>query len=330
MATILSVIKSALRTDTIVESKKDIVVKSKDREKAKKVLEAYFKNKNIAFKSMFVKSKSQSIDVLKVDGFPGYIVFKPIIHRGAGGIGFEKELEADLINYFNGAELNQLKHSDVVAEMQKVLKLSQSSKFTVKHEGSKNQRRVLTFDGTNLNVSNSTGSTLTDITLEDPKGKPIYLSLKMSKTYYILSASIGKYFADPVNNTKLCQYLGMNGQKMGGFGKEFACITKKPNYAAAKSNIEKFLSETYGVNVILIHKKSENDVTVDNIKNTNKVVINNLDEKSYVYPEPGRKYAAIKFSAKINGHEYKVIFQFRGTTATDVGPKYLRILMERV
>ena len=39
MPTILATVKNALKTDTIVESGKDIIVKSKDREKAKKTLE---------------------------------------------------------------------------------------------------------------------------------------------------------------------------------------------------------------------------------------------------------------------------------------------------
>jgi hypothetical protein len=56
-----------------------------------------------------------------------------------------------------------------------------------------------------------------------------------------------------------------------------------------------------------------------------------LSDDSYVYPEKGvRKYANIKVKARINGHDYIVNFQFRGTTAADVGPKYLRILLERL
>ncbi len=331
MATILATVKNALKTDTIVESGKDIIVKSKDREKAKKTLEDYFKSNKIIFSSVFKKSKSSSLDVLELTGLPGYIIFKPIIQKGAGGVGFEKELQVDLTNYFNGAEVSELKHSDVITEMQKVLNIKPSKKYKVLHEGSKNQKRALTFDGRQLAVANSTGETLTDITLEDPNQKKIYLSLKMSQSYYILSASIAKYFSDPMYNVKLCEYLGMNGQQMGGFGKEFGCITKNPNYSTVKRNIQSFLAQTYGSKVVLIHKKRQGDVAVDNIETTNSVLISNLGDASYVYPEAGvRKYAVIKFNANINGHTYNVSFQFRGTTAADVGPKYLRILMERV
>lgn len=331
MTTLLSTIKTALKIDTVVESKKDIIVKSKDREKAKADLEKYFKAKKIAYKSVFKKSKSASLEVLVVDGWPGDIIFKPIIQKGAGGVSFEKELQVDLENFFMGTELKDLKHSDVIQEMINVVGIKPSKSYKIIHEGSKNQKRSLTFDGTSLSVSNSTGVTLTDITLKDPSGKPMYLSLKMSSSYYILSASIAKYFADPKVNSKLCEYLGMDGQMMGGFGPEFMCITKKPNYSKAKRNIEDFLAETYGSKVVIIHKKRQDDVVVDDINTTNRVAINNLNGDSYVYPVAGvRKYAAIKFKATINEHDYNVSFQFRGTTASDVGPKYLRILMERI
>ena len=74
----------------------------------------------------------------------------------------------------------------------------------------------------------------------------------------------------------------------------------------------------------------ENDVLVSVIGNKAQVMIRSLNSDSYVYPEAGkRKYANIKVDATINGTLYKVNFQFRGTTAADVGPKYLRILLER-
>jgi hypothetical protein len=214
--------------------------------------------------------------------------------------------------------------------MERVLKISPKSKYTIAHEGSKNQKRALQYTKGNLTVSNSTGATLTDITLQKGSEK-IYLSLKMSKSYYILSASIFAYFLNTATNSSLCEYLGLDGAKMGGFGKEYVCKTKKPNYAAATKNIQKFLANAYGTNVVIIHKKTDTDIMVSNVERTANVRISGLDEGSYVYPEQGvRKYAAIKFNAVINNHKYIVNFQFRGTTAADRGPKYLRILMERV
>lgn len=327
---IISFIKKSLAQDTITTDKRDVIVKSKDRQKAKTTLEKALKSKNIKFKSVFKKSKSSSLDVLEITGYVGDIIFKPIIQKGAGGVGFEKELKLDLENYFNGANKKDLRHGDAIAEMEKVLKISPRSGYKVIHEGSKNQKRLLTYSPGKLSVSNSTGATLTDLTLEKA-GKKVYLSLKMSKSYYILSASIFNYFLDKKLNSSLCDYLGLDGAMMGGFGKEYYCVTKKPNYSRVRTNIEKFLSIAYGSNVIIVHKKMTNNVMVSDIKTSAAVKISDLDAESYIYPEVGkRKYAAIKFNADINKHKYIVNFQFRGTTATDTGPKYLRILMERL
>ena len=52
-----------------------------------------------------------------------------------------------------------------------------------------------------------------------------------------------------------------------------------------------------------------------------------INNNTIVYPEKGkRKYAFITVMGNINNHNYKVTFQFRGTTPTDRGPRYCRIL----
>ena len=314
----------------LVEQKgKDIIVKSKDRNTTKLKVEKQFKKSKIIFKSVFKKAKSSSLDVLEVTG-AGDIIFKPIIQKGAGGVKFEQELAKDITNYLNGAEYKQLKNPDVLKEMEKVLKFDRKTKYEVVSEGSKNQRRQLVFTGNKIDISNSTGKTLTDLTLKKDN-KLLYLSLKMSPTYYTLSAGIVKYFMEGGTKIKINEYFGFNGQKMAGFGKQFACVTKKPNYNTVERNLEDLLSQAIGTEVILIHKKKDNDVMVSQIGKSNKVKISNLNDGSYVYPEKGvRKYANIKVNAKINGHDYIINFQFRGTTAADVGPKYIRILLERL
>lgn len=325
----LNIIKKALPGLTVESGKgKDVIVKSKDREQAKRDLESFFTKKKTLFTSVFKKSKSSSIDVLQVEGI-GDVIFKPIIQKGAGGLKFEKELEIDLNNYFNGVEYKDLKHTDVIKELESVIGLKRKSNFTVVPEGKKNQKRLITFNGRKLTVSNSTGKTLTDLTLK--KGNTsIYLSLKMSKTYYTLNASIYEYFLDKNYQKAINEYFGFNGQKMGGFGKEYGCITDNPKYTTVKKNLADILNQALGTDVIIVHKKKENDVVVKDIT-TNKVSISGLDDDSYRYPEPNvRKYANIKFDAVINGYDYEVNFQFRGTTATDTGPKYLRILLERL
>lgn len=329
MNRILKEIKSVEPNALIVQSGKDIIVKSKDREKLKGDVEKRFKKEKILYKSIFKKSKSSSLDVLEIIG-GGDIIFKPVIQKGAGGVKFEKELAIDIENYLNGVEYNKLKHQDVIKEMEKVLGFNRRTKYEVVSEGSKNQRRQLTFNGIRVDISNSTGKTLTDLTLKKDN-KLMYLSLKMSPTYYTLSAGIVKYFMEGGIKIKMNEYFGFNGQRMGGFGKKFACVTKKPNYEIVKNNLEDLLSQAVGTDVILIHKKTNNDVMVSEVKRSNKVRITNLTDASYVYPEKGvRKYANIKVNARINNHDYIINFQFRGTTAADVGPKYIRILLERL
>lgn len=329
MNRILKEIRSAEPNALIVQSGKDIIVKSKDREKLKGDVEKRFKKEKILYKSIFKKSKSSSLDVLEIVG-GGDIIFKPVIQKGAGGVKFEKELAIDIENYLNGVEYNKLKHQDVIKEMEKVLGFNRRTKYEVVSEGSKNQRRQLTFNGIRVDISNSTGKTLTDLTLKKDN-KLMYLSLKMSPTYYTLSAGIVKYFMEGGIKIKMNEYFGFNGQKMGGFGKIFACVTKKPNYGNVQKNLENLLSQAIGTEVILIHKKTNNDVMVSEVKKSNKVRITNLTDASYVYPEKGvRKYANIKVNARINNHDYIINFQFRGTTAADVGPKYIRILLERL
>lgn len=332
----MSMLESTIKRivpDSKVESKgKDIVVKSKDRITTKKLVEQHFTKNNIPFKSIMKKSKSSSLEVLEMPNI-GDIIFKPIIQKGAGGLGFEKELETDLKNYFNGAEATtEFRHPDAIKEIKSVLNLDLTEMWSVIPEGSKNQKRTISFNGSKLDILNSSGETLTDLTLKNKANKTVYLSLKMSRTYYTVSASIGKYFADKRTQVQINEYFGFNGMMMGGFGQEFLCnTTENPNWAKVKGHLEELLDDAVGHNVVLVHKKQQNDVKVAIIGNKNDVTISTLNESNYVYPEPGvRKYANIKAVASINGSRYTVNFQFRGTAASDVGPKYIRVLLERM
>jgi hypothetical protein len=204
--------------------------------------------------------------------------------------------------------------------------------YLVVHEGFKNQKRELRFNGSQIDITNSKGETLSDLTLVSDKGKKTYLSLKSSKTYYVTSSSIYKYFLDKTLQVKINEYFGFDGSRIGGFGREYTCVTKEPNYAKVKTNLANLLSNAIGAGVVIIHKKSTNNVLVEEIDNSfSKVQITGLSESSYSYPEKGiRKYANIKVMATVEGHKYVVNFQFRGTTGVDTGPRYLRILMERL
>lgn len=328
---LIDIVKKALtKGETFTPSRKDIIVKSKDRNASKALMEQYLKKNKIPFQDVFKKSKSSSLNVLSV--LDGDIIFKPMIQKGAGGLKFEKELEIDLRNYFNGADKNQLKHADVIKELETTLGFNQKPDAGTKiiPEGSKNQKRALTFASGKISISNTTGETLTDLTVQN-KGKIYYLSLKMSATYYTLSASIYQYFLNKSTQVQINEYFGFDGMKMVGFGQDYQCLTKAPDYNKVKKNLADLLGQAYGRDVVIVHKKTANDVMVTKVADHPNVTITKLDADSYVYPEAGkRKYANIKTTAIINNHKYKVDFQFRGTTAADVGPKYLRILMERL
>jgi hypothetical protein len=322
-------------TATVEATAKDITIKSKDRDATFAETKKLLKTNKVTFTEVFKVSKSSSMNVLSVPDHGGDIIFKPIIQKGAGGVEFEHELEADLTNWWAGFSKRNLKHADVISEMEKVLKFTQKDGWKIIPMGSKNQRRKLAWDGSSLSVSNSTGATLTDLTLENKTTKKlVYLSLKMSKSFYVLSAAIEEYFANKNQQVALCDYLGIDGYKWGGFGAKYRCVTKKKvDYNKVKNNIEEFLTKTYGTDVVIVHKKIMNDVKVSKIAKGSfaKISLDSLNVDSYVYPEPGvRKYAVIKLTGIIDGSSYKIDFQFRGTTAADTGPKYLRILLERL
>lgn len=328
-------IKKADRSAQVQKNGNNIIVKSKDRSATKILVEKQLKKVGFTFKSVRKKGKSQSIDVLEIENFED-IVFKPLSRRGAGGVAFEKELENDIKKYLNDAPYTDLRNPDVLKQMERVLGFNRKTKYEVVPEGSKNKKRAVTFDGSKVKITNSNGETLTDLTLKKDRSL-MYLSLKMSPTYYIMNSGVGNYFAQGQTKIKINEYFGFKGQKMGAFGKQFACVTKSPNYSKVKVNLENLISEAIGTDVIIIHKRATNDVLVSKIGKTNvNVSIRDLSEDSYVYPEKksatsrGRKGAGIKFKANINKHEYIVDMQFRGTQPSDVGPRYLRILLQRL
>jgi len=327
-----SLIEKQFKNDAIVSlNKNDIYVKSKNREDTKKEVEKLLGSSKVDFKSIFKKSKSGSLDVLTIPDFKTDIIFKPIIAKGQGGIAFESEIEKDLNNYFAGGDTKDMKHPDVINELIKKLDISQSMKYSATREGYKNQKREVRFSGSRLDVSKSDGKTLTDVTIQKDGRDLYFLSLKMSQTYYVLNAALEKYFLDKNTQVDINEFFGFDGLKMVGFGEGYACQTEPTNFSKVSGNLAEVLEQAIGTNVVFVHKKRAGDVLVKQIGGNNQVTINGLSESSYSYPELGkRKGGSIKVSANINSAKYKVDFQFRGTTATDTGAKYLRVLLERL
>ncbi len=327
-----SLIQKKFKNDAIVLlQKNDIYVKSKNREDTKKEVEKLLTKSKVNFKSIFKKSKSETIDVLNIPDFKTDIIFKPIITKGQSGIAFEYEIEKDLNNFFAGANMEDMKHPDVITELQKKLNLQQNMTYSAIREGSKNQKREIDFSGSSLDISKSNGKTLTDVTIQKDGRDLFFLSLKMSKTYYVLNAALEKYFLDKNTQVGINEFFGFDGSKMIGFGKGYECQTEPANYTTVSKNLTDVLKQAVGTNVVIVHKKRTGDVLIKEIGANNLVTINGLNDSSYSYPELGkRKGGSIKFSASINNAKYKVDFQFRGTQASDTGAKYLRVLLERL
>ena len=79
----------------ILESKKDVYVKSKRRDPTKLNFAKILKSKNIGF--IDKQSSKSSAGVIRIDGLAGDVIFKPMKAKGAGGLSFEKELLQDLL-----------------------------------------------------------------------------------------------------------------------------------------------------------------------------------------------------------------------------------------
>ena len=308
---------------------KQLFVRSSDRTTLQEKTEAYFKKNKIIYKT---RTKATELDV---NGF-GVLVFKPLFAKGAGGVKFEKQIEADLNNWFKGAEYNELIHPDTIEQFVKTVKLKQNSRYKAKGVGSANTKRPPIFSKTKATVTNNTKGKVSDVDIIDTKnGKTLYhMSLKFSKSFYIYNATVINYFKslDARTRTMINEFFGFDGYKMGqAFGKEYAAKTiKNYNYGAILKRFKDLLNQCLGPDIVLMLKIAQGNNHIDYIKGLNhRISLSGLSKDSYGYAEKGiRKYNFIRFQANINGHNYEIDFQFRGTTATDTGPRYLRILFK--
>lgn len=333
-----SILKLILKFPEIIDvkiqgtSKKYYTLKTKNRSDLKQKIESLLKKNKIDFESKITSKSGFPLTIVDSISF----VYKPHIVKGAGGKTFEVEFENDLRNMLGTFLFKEedYRHPDVVKELLKVLKNIKFKKPIVKPEGSKNQKRALNFSNGKFSVTNSEGKTLTDVTLED-SGKNYFFSLKMSKTYYLINASIFEYFENPKQQKKAYEFFGLDGFKMGEYDKLlknkkpiYHCLTSAQSESKIKKNIEELIQSAMGSDYYFVHKMMDNKVTV--FYNDGNVKIKCISIESVVYPEQGkRKYTAIKTKITIDGHPYICTLQFRGTTESDIKPKYLRMLMEK-
>jgi len=313
-----------LRNSKFEETKSKILIRSKDRTSIQEQLEKYFNTKKIKFQR---RKKPTEIEVT---GATQIIIFKPLKARGTGGLKFEAQFTSDLNDWFSGVDIDKLNTGDTINLLIKKLKLKQNSKYVAEQVGGRNTKRPPIYTGGKIKVYNNSGPAVSDVDLK--ADKTYYLSLKFTNSFYIYNGSIGSFFEQANTKKAVNEFFGFDGYKMGkAFGKKYAVTTKKPNYTAVKNNLKQVIIEALGPNVVLVNKIAQNDNHISVVRGFgHKVDIGTINDNSYLYAEKGvRKYNNIKFEAKINDANYTVSFQFRGTTATDVGPRYLRILLQK-
>jgi len=310
------------------ESKgKQLFVRSSDRTTLQEKTEEYFKKNKILYKP---RKKTTELDVT---GAAQVLVFKPLFAKGAGGVKFEHQIVKDLNDWFKGAEYEDLQHPDTIEQLVKTIRLKQDSRYEAKGVGAANTRRPPTFTANKATVTNNFKGKVSDVDILSGNRVLHHLSLKFSKSFYIYNATVINYFksAQPATRTMINEFFGFDGFKMGqAFGKDFRATTKAPNYSAILRRFKDLLNQCLGPDIVLVLKIANGNNHIDKVKGLNhKITLSGLNKNSYGYAMKGvRKYNFIRFQAIVNGHRYEIDFQFRGTTAIDTGPRYLRILFK--
>jgi len=310
------------------ESKgKQLFVRSSDRTTLQEKTEDYFNKNKILFKP---RKKATELDV---SGSDQVLVFKPLFAKGAGGVKFEHQIVKDLNDWFKGAEYNDLQHPDTIEQLVKTVRLKQDSRYEAKGVGAANTRRPPSFTANKATVTNNFKGKVSDVDILSGNRVLHHLSLKFSKSFYIYNATVINYFksASPQTRTMINEFFGFDGFKMGqAFGKDFRATTKAPNYSAILRRFKDLLNQCLGPDIVLVLKIANGNNHIDKVVGLNhKITLSGLTKDSYGYAMKGvRKYNFIRFQAMVNGHKYEIDFQFRGTTAIDTGPRYLRILFK--
>ena len=320
--------QSFIRGSLFEETKGKLLIRSKDRTQLQQDVEKYFTKRKIRFTQ---RKKPTELDVT---GSEQILIFKPLKAKGTGGLKFEDQLVGDINNWFAGNDVSDLKHKDTMELLIKKLRLKQDSRFTAEKVGAANVKRPPTITATKLTVTNNDRGKVADVNILGLNNKILHhLSLKFSQSFYIYNATVIDYFkhSNPAVRKMINEFFGFDGLRMAqAFGKEYAANTKKPNYAAVTRRLEDVIKQALGPDIVLVTKVKDGLNFVDDVKGMgHKISARGLNANSYGYAEKGvRKYNFIRFMAMINGYKYEVDFQFRGKTAVDTGPRYLRILLK--
>lgn len=277
-------------------------------------------------------SSKSSLGVININGYEGDIIFKPLVRKGSGGEAFETELVDDLNAYFGGETLSKLRHADTIQAILKETKLRMSKGLEAKGLGKQNVKRTPDFSNGNFIVTNNGPGVPVDVKILKGSSTLYNASLKFTEAFYIYQGAVNKFFEEDRTKKSINEFFGFDGTEMGNFGKQYFVRTKPRDLAKVKSNLASIIKQGLGDTMLLVNKVRQGRNYVHFVKGKNhSVSITDINENSYIYPIKGkRKYAAIKVKGKVNGDMYKIEFQFRGTTATDTGPRYMRVNLKHV
>ena len=248
---------------------------------------------------------------------------------GVKGKQFEDDLAVDILNPSKfvviSEKIRSILHNDYQMNPNEV---------SVRVDGSKNQKRNMTFDGSRIIFdSMNIGSIVTDITIHDSI-RTAYLSLKWSSSYYLLNASLRKYLhldkphQDIEERNHFLNYLGFCPSKFCDPYKLVSYDHSQNTMETTRRNWEQLVTDIMGCGYIYVVGGIDQPI-VENFIEPPSIKVNFV--KDVVYALHGvRKYSKIVLDCSINGHHYWLEAQLRGTTAQDEYPIYLRVLARKL
>ena len=257
---------------------------------------------------------------------------------GAKGKSFEYDLASDIEKY--KTDQRGVKYPEIMDSLYKILKDDYKidllkDEYEAVVDGGKNQKRKPTWSnssGMTFNPSGDIGSIVTDLTVKS-KNKIAFLSLKYTSNFYIVNSSIRPYLHenDPYSNIKerndIAKYFGFNPKK---FYTPYGIVSNEdvdPQESKVKKNWEHTLKGVIGHGYIYVVGGGTHDVVI-NSKKPPKIKVNNISEPLYAL-EGKRKYSKITIDVTIDNRHYVMDCQFRGTTASDILPYYMRVLVKK-
>ena len=272
---IKEIASAKLKTGAVLVALYEFIVKKSPNAKAPLAID---KSKPTSVKVIRALNGTVSLTELKRIA-PGITIAWGNGSRGGGGaankgIGFERDLETDLIAYKEeGVDSERIKAKTFLIDLEKYYDLASAKSIDVKSEGALNKKRPLAFVGNQPIITGSSpdynvGSTVTDLTLLKD-GKPIYLSLKYGATVSFFNIGVatilkpneinsgmiqdssGQSFLSMfgIDNVKFCRVFTEHG--VGKANEEIDDVTGKVN----KSVLTKFIMSGIGYGYHLVHKE---------------------------------------------------------------------------